>query len=73
MGPTVIAYRVIFFIIEILPITYKVISSLRRRRPYDIAKAALEEVSAIDAFRVVDRYLHDASREAADRAARRRQ
>jgi Domain of unknown function (DUF4407) len=73
MGPTVIAYRVIFFVIEILPITYKVISSLRRRRPYDIAKAALEEVSAIDAFRVVDRYLHDASREAAERAARRRQ
>jgi hypothetical protein len=71
MGPTVVAYRVIFFVIEILPITYKVISSLRRRRPYDIAKAALEEVSAIDAFRVVDRYLHDASAEAGERSARR--
>jgi hypothetical protein len=70
MGPTVVAYRVIFFVIEILPITYKVISSLRRRRPYDIAKAALEEVSAIDAFRMVDRYLHETAAEVSTRDTR---
>lgn len=68
MGPTVLAYRTIFFIIEILPITYKVISSLRRRRPYDVAKAALEESSGLDSLRLLDEHLHDAARAAAGRA-----
>ena len=49
MGPFVVAFRVIFFVIEILPITFKVISSLRRRRPYDAVKAAFEEAAVADA------------------------
>jgi hypothetical protein len=68
MGPAVVAYRVIFFVIEILPITYKVISSLRRRRPYDVAKAALEEASNLEALRLLDRHLHDTAKELTHRA-----
>ena len=63
MGPFVVAFRVIFFVIEILPITFKVISSLRRRRPYDAVKAAFEEASVADAVRLADRQLHEASAE----------
>jgi hypothetical protein len=71
MGPAIVAYRVIFFVIEILPITYKVITSLRRRRPYDVAKAALEEASNVDMVRLLDRQLHDASREVSTRSDQR--
>jgi hypothetical protein len=46
-----------------------VISSLRLRRPYDIAKAALEESSGLDSFRLVDQHLHETSREASERAS----
>ena len=63
MGPFVVAFRVIFFVIEILPITFKVISSLRRRRPYDAVKAAFEEAAVADAVRLADRQLHEASAE----------
>jgi hypothetical protein len=63
MGPFVVAFRVIFFVIEILPITFKVISSLRRRRPYDTVKAAFEEAAVADAVRLADRQLHEASAE----------
>ena len=72
MGPIVIAYRVIFFVIEILPITYKVITSLRRRRPYDAVKAALEEAAIADSIRLADRHLHEAAAEMAARAHLRR-
>jgi hypothetical protein len=73
MGPTVAAYRIIFFVIEILPITYKVLTSLRRRRPYDVIKAALEESNNIDAIRLLDRHLHDAAGEVLTRSGQRRQ
>ena len=63
MGPFVVAFRVIFFVIEILPITFKVISSLRRRRPYDAVQAAFEEAAVADAVRLADRQLHEASAE----------
>jgi Domain of unknown function (DUF4407) len=63
MGPFVVAFRVIFFVIEILPITFKVISSLRLRRPYDAVKAAFEEAAVADAVRLADRQLHEASAE----------
>jgi Domain of unknown function (DUF4407) len=72
MGPVVAAYRVIFFTIEILPITYKVIASLRRRRPYDVAKAALEESNNIDSIRLLDRHLHEAAMELRNRSRQRR-
>jgi hypothetical protein len=72
MGPTVAAYRIIFFVIEILPITYKVLTSLRRRRPYDVVKAALEESSNVDAIRLLDRHLHDAAGEVLTRTGQRR-
>jgi hypothetical protein len=72
MGPEIVAFRVIFFVIEILPITYKVIASLRRRRPYDIAKAALEEASRLESIRMLDRHLHDASRDLVTRSDGRR-
>ena len=72
MGPTVVAYRMIFFFIEIMPITFKMINSLRRRRPYEVAKAALEEATHIDAFRLVDRHLYDASHEVSNRSYERR-
>lgn len=72
MGPTVLAYRLIFFFIEIMPITFKMINSLRRRRPYEVAKAALEEATHIDAFRLVDRHLYDASKEVSTRAYERK-
>jgi hypothetical protein len=68
MGPIVIAYRLIFFVIEILPITYKIIASLRRRRPYDAVKAALEEAAVADSIRLADRHLHEAAAEMAARA-----
>ena len=71
MGPVVGAYRMIFFVIEILPITYKVIASLRRRRPYDVAKAALEEANNAASVRLLDRYLHEAAGEMATRRQRR--
>jgi Domain of unknown function (DUF4407) len=67
MGPFVVAFRVIFFVIEILPITFKVISSLRRRRPYDAVKAAFEEAAVADAVRLADRQLHEASAEMGSR------
>jgi hypothetical protein len=73
MGPTVAAYRAIFFVIEILPITYKVLTSLRRRRPYDVVRAALEESSNLDAIRLLDRHLHDAAGEVLSRSGQRRQ
>jgi len=73
MGPTVAAYRVIFFVIEILPITYKVLTSLRRRRPYDVIRAALEESSNVDAIRMLDRHLHEAAGEVLTRTGQRRQ
>ncbi len=63
MGPDIVALRVIFFVVEILPITVKVIASLRRRRPYDIAKAALEHTSKVEAVRMLDRHVHDAALE----------
>jgi hypothetical protein len=67
MGPFVVAFRVIFFVIEILPITFKVFSSLRRRRPYDAVKAAFEEAAVADAVRLADRQLHEASAEMGER------
>lgn len=71
MGPFVVAFRVIFFVIEILPITFKVISSLRRRRPYDAVKASFEEAAVADAVRLADRQLHEASAEMGERVRRR--
>jgi hypothetical protein len=73
MGPTVAAYRIIFFVIEILPITDKVLTSLGRRRPYDVIKAALDESSNVDAIRLLDRHLHDAAGEVLTRTGQRRQ
>lgn len=72
VGPVVMAYRVIFFTIEILPIAYKVIASLRRRRPYDVAKAALEESNNIDSIRLLDRHLHEAAMDLRNRSRQRR-
>jgi Domain of unknown function (DUF4407) len=72
MGPIVVAFRVIFFVIEILPIMFKVIASLRRRRPYDAMKAAFEEAAVADAIRLADRQLHEASAEMTTRVRLRR-
>jgi len=67
MGPTVVAFRTIFLLIELLPILFKIMQSLRPRRPYDVAKAALEYVSSLRMHRVLDRALHEAN---ADMVAR---
>lgn len=72
MGAEVAAFRAIFLIIEIFPITYKVIMSLRRRRPYDMAKAAMEVSVYAKAFDEADRVLHGESRQAVVRVNQRR-
>ncbi len=50
---------------ETLPITYKVIGSLRRRRPCDGGKAALEETTVADSIRLAERRLHEVAEMAA--------
>ena len=70
MGPTVVAFRTIFLLIELLPILFKIMQSLRPRRPYDVAKAALEYVSSLRMHRVLDRALHEANAEMALRGQR---
>ncbi|HEY7225871.1 MAG TPA: DUF4407 domain-containing protein [Micromonosporaceae bacterium] len=70
MGPTVVAFRTIFLLVELLPILFKIMQSLRPRRPYDVAKAALEHVSALRMHQVLDRALHEANADMVSRGQR---
>jgi hypothetical protein len=72
MGPTVIAFRIIFLVIELLPIMFKILQSLRPRRPYEVAKAALEHASMLRSYRLLDGALHDVSGDMVGEATRAR-
>jgi hypothetical protein len=73
MGPTVIALRTIFLVIELMPISFKILQSIRPRRPYDVAKAALEHASMLRSYRMLDAALHDVSLDMVGQSAKARQ
>jgi hypothetical protein len=73
MGPTVIALRTIFLVIELMPISFKILQSIRPRRPYDVAKAALEHASMLRSYRTLDAALHDVSVDMVGQSAKARQ
>ncbi|GAA2861500.1 hypothetical protein Acy02nite_58040 [Actinoplanes cyaneus] len=72
MGPEVVAFRIVFLVIEIFPITYKVFMSLRRRRPYDMVKASMEVEVYATAFDRADRSLHQGAAQVVTRVNERR-
>ena len=72
LGPTILAYRLIFFLIEILPISLKIFTSLRRRRPYERTRAALEEAHFAHTYAFAYQHHDDTATVATERSDRRR-
>jgi hypothetical protein len=66
-GPYVFWFRILFLVIELMPIAFKVFMSMRGRRPYEVAKAVLEHGVQLAAIDHLDRHLHRVATTTKDR------
>lgn len=71
-GAYVVSLRLVFLIIDLMPMILKIQMSLKRRRPYDALHAALEERYSASAIDLVDRKLIVVGEGMESRATRRK-
>lgn len=72
LGPFIGVFVLLLFLIEILPVSLKIRMSMRRRRPYDALKAALEEASSAGALDMLDAALNQTGGDLERRASLRK-
>ncbi|WBP93213.1 DUF4407 domain-containing protein [Mycolicibacterium neoaurum] len=72
MGIYIGSFRAILFLIDTLPILTKIYYSMRKRRPFDVLVAALEETSVAESVNSLDRELNTLGAGMEERAVERR-